>query len=78
MCIRDRLAAANRAQYAITTYPNSPSHEEALFIMWKTYDAMGLNDLRDDARRVLDQNFPNSRIVKNNGPVSNDPWWKLW
>ncbi len=72
------LAAVNRAQYTITTYPNSPSHEEALFIMWKTYDAMGLSDLRNDAKRVLDRNFPNSQIVKNNGPVVQNPWWKLW
>ena len=72
------IAAANRAQYVITTYPNSPVYEEALFIMVRAYDTMGMNDLRDDAKRVLDKNFPNSVIVKNNGPVSNDPWWKLW
>ena len=72
------LAAANRAQFAIVTYPNTPAQEEALFIMVKAYGEMGLNDLRDDAKRVLDKNFPNSLIVKNNGPVSTDPWWKLW
>ena len=72
------LAAANRAQYAITTYPNTPAQEEALYIMFKVYDSMGLNDLRDDARRVLDKNFPNSQIVKNDGVLSKDPWWKIW
>ena len=72
------LAAANRAQFAISTYPNTPAQEEALFIMVRAYDAMGLTDLRDDAKRILDKNFPNSQIVKNNGPVSTDPWWKLW
>ena len=72
------LAAANRAQYTITTYPNSPAQEEALFIMVRSYDAMGLERLRDDAKRVLDKNFPNSQIIKNNGPVTNNPWWKLW
>lgn len=72
------LAAANRAQYAIATYPDTPAQEEALFIMYRSYDLMGMADLRDDAKRVLDRNFPNSLIVKNNGPVSNDPWWKLW
>ena len=72
------LAAANRAQYSVTTYPHSTAQEEALFIMVRSYDAMGLEKLRDDAKRVLDQNFPNSKIVKNNGPVSNDPWWKIW
>lgn len=72
------LAAANRAQSAITTYPNTAVQEEALFIMVKAYEMMGLTDLRDDAKKVLDRNFPNSQIVRNNGPVSNDPWWKLW
>lgn len=72
------LAAANRAQFAISTYPDTPAQEEALFIMFRAYDLMGLTDLRDDAKRILDKNFPNSVIVKNNGPVSNDPWWKLW
>ena len=35
-------------------------------------------DLRDDARRVLDRTYPNSEIVRNKGPKSNDPWWKIW
>jgi outer membrane protein assembly factor BamD len=72
------LAAANRAQYTIQTYPNSPSQEEALFIMVNAYDAMGLKELRDDTRRVLDRNYPSSEIVRNNGPKRDDPWWKLW
>ncbi len=72
------LAAVNRAQQVITSYPNSPSQEEALFIMWKGYDAMGVKDLSADSKRVLDRSFPNSLIVKNNGPVIFDPWWKMW
>ena len=72
------LAAANRAQYAISTYPDTPAQEEALFIMFRAYDLMGMSDLRDDAKRVLDRNFPNSLIVKNNGPEIFDPWWKMW
>lgn len=72
------VAAANRAQFAITNYPNSPTQEEALFIMVSAYDAMGLKDLRDDARRVLDLNYPNSQIVRNKGPKIDEPWWKIW
>lgn len=72
------LAAANRAQYMITTYPNAPAQEEALYILAAAYDAMGMTDLRDDARRVLDRTYPNSSVVRNKGPVSNDPWWKIW
>jgi outer membrane protein assembly factor BamD len=72
------LAAANRAQYMITTYPNAPAQEEALYILASAYDAMGMTDLRDDARRVLDRTYPNSAVVRNKGPISNDPWWKIW
>jgi outer membrane protein assembly factor BamD len=72
------LAAANRAQNVITTYPNTPAQEEALFILYKAYDAMGMKDLSTDAKRVLDKNYPDSKIVRNNGPISKDPWWKVW
>ena len=72
------LAAANRAQNVITTYPNSPSQEEALYILMNAYTAMGLKDLAADAKKVMDLNYPNSVIVRNKGPINNEPWWKLW
>lgn len=72
------VAAINRAQNVITVYPNTPTQEEALFIIWKAYQSMGMQQMAADARRVLDANYPNSAIVKNNGPVNLDPWWKIW
>lgn len=71
------VAAVNRAQYAIKTYPDAPAIEEALFIMIKAYDALGMNDLRDDAERVMRKNFPNSEYFKR-GLDKPEPWWKLW
>jgi outer membrane protein assembly factor BamD len=71
------VAAANRAQYALQTYPNAPATEEALFIMVRSYDALGMIDLRDDAERVIKKNFPNSVYFKG-GPKRDVPWWKLW
>jgi outer membrane protein assembly factor BamD len=71
------LAAANRAQYAVTHYPGAPATEEALFIMVKAYDALALNDLRDDAERVMRKNFPNSEYYVR-GLERKEPWWKLW
>ncbi|MFN3884801.1 MAG: outer membrane protein assembly factor BamD [Rhodocyclaceae bacterium] len=71
------VAAINRAQYAIQTYPDAPAIEEALFIMIKAYDALGMNDLRDDAERVMRKNFPNSEYFKR-GLDKPEPWWKLW
>jgi outer membrane protein assembly factor BamD len=70
------VAAANRAQYAVQNYPNAPALEEAVFIMVKAYDAMGMTDLRDDADRVMRKNFPDSKYLK--GYTRSVPWWKLW
>jgi outer membrane protein assembly factor BamD len=71
------VAAANRAQAAIKTFPDAPANEEALFVMIKAYDALGMNDLRDDAERVMRKNFPNSEYYKR-GLNRDVPWWKLW
>ena len=71
------IAAANRAQYAIKTYPQAPAIEEAMFIMITAYDKMGMNDLRDDADRVMKKNFPKSRFYKD-GLKSKTAWWQLW
>lgn len=71
------IAAANRAQTAVKTYPEAPADEEALFIMVKAYDALGMNDLRDDAERVMRKNFPKSEYYTR-GLDKKEPWWKLW
>ncbi len=71
------VAAANRAQYAVQNYPQAPAIEEAVFIMVKAYDALGMSELRDAADRVMRKNFPASRYLT--GKARRDvPWWKLW
>lgn len=59
------VAAANRAQYALKNYPEAPAREEALFILIRAYDALGMAELRDDAERILRKNFPDSEHLKN-------------
>ncbi len=71
------VAAANRAQYALQNYAQAPAVEEALFVMVKAYDAMGMADLRDDADRVMHKNFPDSAYFKGTSG-NKDPWWMLW
>ena len=71
------VAAANRAQYALTNYPEAPANEEALFIMVKAYEALGMKALRDDAERILRKNFPTSQFMAGIDPQAK-PWWKLW
>src|SRR5574343_1400324 len=71
------IAAANRAQYAVKTYPDAPAIEEALYVLVTAYDNLGMPDLRDDALRVMRQNYPNSRYYKD-GLVRRVPWWQVW
>jgi len=71
------VAAANRAQAVVKDFPQAPAREEALALMITAYDAMGLNDLRDDAKRVLKLNFPNSSYLSGYKPVEKS-WWKPW
>ncbi len=71
------LAAANRAKQAVTEYPQVPVSADALVLMVMSYDRLGLNDLRDDAQRVLSKNFPDRKITLDQGPASK-PWWRFW
>ncbi|MFY9316428.1 MAG: outer membrane protein assembly factor BamD [Burkholderiales bacterium] len=71
------VAAANRAQFAVKNYPQAPATEEAVFIMVKAYDALGMTDLRDASDRVMRKNFPDSKYLSGKGGPG-APWWKLW
>src|SRR4051812_30678840 len=71
------LAAVNRAQDAITKFPNSPIHLDALEVMIEGYDRMGMAELRDDARKVLQKNYPADRMASE-GQNRGKPWWKFW
>ena len=72
------VAAIGRAQSALSDYEAVPAHEEALYILVQSYDALGLTQLRDDTRRVLDKNYPNSSFIANGFRGKSDPWWKFW
>jgi outer membrane protein assembly factor BamD len=54
------VAAANRAQQAVQDYRDVAAVEEALALMAASYDKLDLPQLRDDSRRVLAKNYPNS------------------
>jgi outer membrane protein assembly factor BamD len=69
------VAAADRAQGSLLTYPRQPANEDALEILVRSYDKLGLPDLRDDSRRVLEKTYPASKYL---APAPPKPWWKLW
>jgi outer membrane protein assembly factor BamD len=55
-----------------------PALEDALYIIVKSYDALGMTQLRDDAKRVLEKNYPQSEFLTRGFKTSSDPWWKVW
>ncbi len=57
------LAAIARAQGALRDYQGAPATEEALYLMMRSYEALGLHDLRADTERVLLRNFPNTTLL---------------
>ena len=73
------LAAANRAQQTVQEFQQSPAAEEALAILVRSYDQLGLEELRDDARRVLSTNYPESGYLAGATLGRADkPWWQIW
>ena len=79
------VAAVNRAQTVVQDFPTSESIEEALGILMRCYDTLGLAALRDDNKRILEKNFPNSPLlgkpivkVAPSADSIKKPWWKLW
>jgi outer membrane protein assembly factor BamD len=71
------VAAANRAQNVVRTYPEAPAVEEALAIMVQSYGELGLTQPRDDALRVLKASFPKSSYVAG-VDLQEKAWWKFW
>lgn len=57
------VAAANRARYAIETYPGSPETAGALEILYVSYTEMGLPELAEDTMKVLALNYPDNSLV---------------
>ena len=72
------VAAINRAQAAVTEYQEVPAIEEALVIMIRSYEALGMKQLADDTRRVLAKSYPNSAELGGAVKDRSGPWWKFW
>jgi outer membrane protein assembly factor BamD len=72
------LAAANRAQKAITEFDQTPALEEALVVMVQAYDALGLAQLKTDTERVYKASFPQGKMLAAGLPTDVKPFWKLW
>ena len=72
------VAAINRAQTTVQEFRDVPAVEEALFIMYQCYDKLGLVQLRDDTKRVLESSYPNTPFLYPERAATKKSWWKLW
>lgn len=54
------LAAANRGQYVVQNYSQTPAAVLGLGVMVRAYQELNKPKLAADAKRVLDKNFPNA------------------
>ncbi len=58
------VAAINRSKYVLKNFQRTRATEDALGIQAKAYKHMGVDKLAQDSLRVLKQNFPESRYLK--------------
>ena len=73
------LAAANRAQLVIRDYDRAPAVEEALYILTKSYQKLGMVELSNDSARVFKLNFPESDMMLTGQRVKKERrWWQFW
>lgn len=72
------VAAISRAQSAIADYRDVPALEEATYILYKSYDALGMTDLRDDSRRIMEKTYPQSQYLGKGFKSAENPWYKFW
>lgn len=73
------LAAANRAEYVVQNYQRTPALRDALEVMVSAYTELGLEDLANDARRVIALNENSGALIEDpqeigDKPLGQDVW----
>ena len=63
------IAAVERVKYMLKNYSGTPSTEEGLLVMIKSYNELKMTDLAFDASRVLMKNYPNYKIIKTKNNI---------
>lgn len=58
------VAAIERASHLVKNYPQAPSAQKALVIMYKANQALGLNQAADDALKVYQATYHTSNMVQ--------------
>ena len=70
------VGAINRANECIQDYDGAPAVRQALLIMVRGYDKLGLKEREAQVRAVYDYNFPKGSRQAGDTHVKH--WWKPW
>jgi outer membrane protein assembly factor BamD len=62
------VSAANRGKFLLENYPQSEYEDDAIALLAVAYKGLGQTTLSDDARRVLQQNYPEHPYLKGDWP----------
>ncbi len=71
------VAARNRGQHVLQSYPQSAYTADALAIITESYLRLGDEQLATDSRRVLELNDPNHPYFSGKWPAEKSFWRKL-
>lgn len=73
------IAAADRAKNILNDFKNTSQVEEALALMMSSYERLGEKNLANDAKRLLELNYPQSVYLKKGrwfNAHTQTPWEK--
>lgn len=70
------VAASNRASYIVEHLQGTPEVKDALLIIMQANNALGLEKPADDAKRVLELNYP--QALQHAEAASKKSWYKFW
>ena len=62
------VSSANRAKFLLETYPQSQFDGDAVALMAASYTQLGQQALADDAKRVLQKNYPDHPYLQGKWP----------
>ena len=62
------VSAANRGKYLVENYPQSAYEDDAIALMAASYEKLGQATLAADAKRVLQQNYPEHPYLTGKWP----------
>jgi outer membrane protein assembly factor BamD len=69
------VAAANRAQASLLSFPQTPANERALDVLRNSYAKLNMPQLSEDSQQILAKTYPDSRYLTGQ---PDKPWWKFW